>query len=358
MTAKNWQPFQLNLPIVSIRDLHIRDNMLIAATHGRSFWMIDDLTPLQELDASIAQKDFYLFKSKDSYRLAQNSHWESSNTKLVGENHAHGVLFHYFLKSIQEEDEVKLEILEMDGDVVRTFSNQSKDKNQKLSPRKGGNRFVWDLRYPGFKEFDGMVLYSSPNRGPRAVPGTYRARLNVNGDYMEQTFEILPDPRLPNTQEDYQKQFDFLMATRDKVSEAHQAIIDIRKLRNDLDYIKEKLQENPDNQGLLDQIKALNEQMSTIETNIHETKNQSYQDPLNFGIKVNNHLAFLLTDQQRGDFPPTDQAYEVKTQLETTLNQELKALETLLAEAVPKLNNAVMEKGIGILANPRAKKKP
>ena len=356
--GNRWQPFQLNLPIVSIRDLHIRNNSLIAATHGRSFWMIDDLTPVREMDEEIVREDFHLFGSKPAYRIAQNSYWEQANPHLVGENHPQGVLFHYFVKGIEPSDTVQLEIMEMDGDLVRSFSNQTSAKKDKLPAKAGGNRFVWDMRYPGFKEFDGLVLYSSPNRGPRAVPGEYRARLTVNGEMLERTFEIVPDPRLPNSPEDYQAQFDFLIKVRDKVSEAHQAIIDIRSIRKDMEYWKQKLGSDPDYADLISLVDELNEKITIIENNIHETKNQSYQDPLNFGIKVNNHLAFLLADQQRGDFPPTAQALEVSTQLEETLNEELRELSQVLEENLDKINTLAREKSIPLLINQARKVKP
>jgi hypothetical protein len=136
---------------------------------------------------------------------------------------------------------VSIEILASNGDIIRSFTTDSKEKGDKLITKEGGNQFIWDMRYPGFKEFDGMILYSSPNRGPKAVPGDYKVRLTVNGEAMEQPCKIIPDPRLPNTMEDYQKQFDFLMSVRDRVSEAHQAIIDIRATRDDLDYLREKI---------------------------------------------------------------------------------------------------------------------
>jgi len=346
--GKNWQPFQMNLPITSIRDLHVRDNALIAATHGRSFWMIDDLTPFQEMDAKIAQRDFYLFKSKPSYRMAQGG-WGGADERLEGTNHPDGVIFHYFVKNLNPEDDIKLDILEMDDDIIRVFTNKSKERSEKLNVEKGGNRFVWDMRYPGFKEFPGMVLYSSPNRGPKAVPGTYKARLTVNGERVEQEFEIIGDPRLPNTEKDYQAQFDFLIRVRDKVSEAHQAILDIRTLRKDLEYLTDKLEEDPDNKEIIAMIENLDEDMSVIENNIHMTKNQSVQDPLNYGIRINNRLAFLMADQQRGDFPPTDQAEEFRQEVTEELEKELDDLNELLAKELDKINAAVKAAGVEFL---------
>ncbi len=343
----SWQPFQLNLPIVSIRDLHVRDHNLIAATHGRSFWLIDDLTPLHQLSGEVASSDHYLFKPKDSYRMQIASSWGSE--KSVGQNHPDGVIFNYYLKEVEETDTVKLHILEMEGDTIQVFSNQSKEKKSKLKVKAGGNTLVWDMRYPGFKEFKGMILYSSPNKGPKAIPGTYQAVLTVNDNSIAQNFNIVKDPRLPNTKEDYQKQFDFLISVRDKVSEAHEAIIRIRKTRKDLEYVKEKVADKPSAKALVEMVNELDEKMKVIENAIHMTKNQSYQDPLNFGIRINNRIAFLLADQQRGDYPPTDQAIAFRDEVFKELDEELNKLASLLNEKLPALNEKLSELGIKIL---------
>ncbi|MDP4998072.1 MAG: glycosyl hydrolase [Saprospiraceae bacterium] len=356
--GKNWQPFQLNLPIVSIRDLHIRDNALIAATHGRSFWMLDDLSPLHQLNDAIAGSNHHLFQPKPTIRMAQEGSWDDNDARLEGQNHPDGVLLHYFVKNLKPEDQVKLDILEMDGDLIQSFSNTSKDRKQKLNLQSGGNHFVWDMRYPGFKEFPGMVLYSSPNRGPKAVPGTYLAKLTVNGESVEKTFEIRKDPRLDNTPEDYQSQFDFLISVRDKVSEAHQAILDIRAVKKDIDYLKSKLGSLPEYATIISMADELSTTLSAIENNIHMTKNESYQDPLNFGIRVNNHLAFLMADQQRGDFPPTDQATEVREELQEVLQKEIDALNEAVAEKLPAINELLKIKGIEMLNSARNKFKP
>ena len=345
----NWQAFQMNLPIVAIRDLHVRDNMLIAATHGRSFWMIDDLSPLHQLSDAVAKKGFHLYQPKPAYRMAQSGGWGRPNMKLVGENHPNGVLFNFFVKEVDEKTKATLEIMEMDGDIIKTYKNKAKKRSEKLSVNKGGNRFVWDMRYTGFKDFPGMVLYSSPNRGPKAVPGKYKARLTINGKSVEQTFEIISDPRLKNTAEDYQKQFDFLIKVRDKVSEAHQAIRDIRSVRKDIKYLKDKLGDDEQYQPAIKLAEELDEEMTIIENNIHETRNQSRQDPLNFGIRINNHLAFLLADQQRGDFPPTDQAEAVRKERTAALDKELNALNQLMKEKLGEINNLLESKGFKLL---------
>ncbi|MDW3190929.1 MAG: glycosyl hydrolase [Cytophagales bacterium] len=345
----SWSSFQLNLPIVSIRDLAVKDNNLIAATHGRSFWLIDDLKPLHQLSDEVARSEFYFFQPKESYRMNQRG-GSDRISRTVGQNHPNGVLFNYYLKDFDEEaGKVSIEIMEEDGELIRKFSNRSKNRREKLTTKAGGNRFVWNMRYPGFLEFDGMILYSSPNNGPKAVPGTYIARLTVNGQSMEQEFTIKKDPRLPNTMEDYQKQFDFLISVRDKVSEAHQGIRDIRSTREDLKYLKRKIKDDELLKEIGELADQLDEDMSEIENNIHMTKNQSYQDPLNYGIRINNRLAFLMADQQRGDYPPTDQAIEFKTEVEKELDKELQALKTLMEDRIRKINDLIKDKGLKML---------
>ena len=357
--GKVWRPWQLNLPIVSIRDLHVRDRSLIAATHGRSFWMIDDLSPLHQLNGEVAAKKFHLYLPKPAIRLAQSGGWGRPNNLLEGQNHPNGVLFNFFIRDKNESDRVKLEILQTDGQLIRSFVSDAKDQKDKLSlSESGANRFVWDMRYEGFTEFPGMVLYSSPNLGPKAVPGTYVARLIVGADTSSQNFNTEADPRLDNTPEDYEKQLQFLLTVRDKVSEAHQAMLDIASVKNDFKYLKEKLGEKEENQEVVAAIDSVYAEMTVIENNIHQTKNRSYQDALNYGIRINNRLAFLMADQQRGDFPPTDQAVEFRQEVSAELDRELADLDVLMTTKLPMINKLMQEKGISILAMPTKPVKP
>jgi hypothetical protein len=345
--GSSWDKFQLNLPIVSIRDLHVREQSLIAATHGRSFWMIDDLGPVREINAEISRQNHYLFTPKPAYRMAQSGSSRGANSKLYGQNHPNGVNFQFFIKDYEDNDAVKLEILELNGTLIRSFSNKAKESNKSLKLKPGGNSHLWDMRYEGFKEFAGMVLYASPNRGPKAVPGTYMARLIVNDTIVSTEFDIVKDPRVSNSQEDYQKQFDFLMKVRDKVSKAHQAILDIRELREDIRYLKDKIgDEYPQ---IMDALKNFEKEMTEVETSIHQTKNRSRQDALNFGIKVNNRLAFLMADQQRGDFPPTDAAEEVFTDQSKELDIYISQLNKLFTDKLVQINRMIKEAGISIL---------
>ena len=368
--GNSWKPFQLNLPITSIRDLRIKDNDLIVATHGRSFWIIDDLTPLHQLNDDVALSESYLYKPDISYRMQQSGGWGRPNNLLNGVNHPNGIIINYTLKEFNENDYVKIDIVDNNNNLIRSFTNNkekllslleqpvlnntndieyalSGNNIKSLSPKSGGNKLIWDMRYPGFKSFDGMILYSSPNVGPKAVPGTYKVRLTYNDKVMSQDFKIIKDPRLSNTQNDYLEQFNFLISVRDQVSISNQSIIDIRKIKKDLQYIIDK---SSDNKQLTSLINEFSNKLSVIENKIHMTKNQSKQDPLNYGIRINNRLAFLLADSQRGDFPPTDQSIEFFNVIKEELNYELASFTKLLNTYVGQINNMIEDNNIKFIS--------
>ena len=351
--GNSWKPFQLNLPITSIRDLHIRDNDLIAATHGRSFWMIDDLTPLHQLENNLNSQSFFLYKPDKAFRVEQSEEDDETNFKLVGKNHPVGAILHFYIKDLKEDDLVSIEIKEKDGSLIKRYNNKAKLNNLNpeadlpLALKSGGNKLIWDMRYPGYKEFEGMVFYSSPNKGPKAIPGEYLISLNYNGEVIEQSLKIEKDPRLENTDKDYRDQFDFLINVRNQVTRANSAIIKIREVQKDLNYLKQKSGLTEEINNLINQFES---KLSLIENNIHMTKNQSRQDPLNYGIRINNRIAFLLADSQRGDYPPTNQAKAFFKEITAELDREMEALEKLLNGSISRLNEIVSDNQIGIFS--------
>ncbi|SOD94998.1 VPS10 domain-containing protein [Spirosoma fluviale] len=345
--AESWSKLQLNLPPVPIHDLAIKNDNLIAATHGRSFWLIDDLTPLHQLKSEVASKDVILYQPMATYRMAGSDKREAA---LEGENHPNGVMIHYFIKKADPATEVKLEILESNGTLIRSFSSKAKEKADLLKVKSGGDRFVWDMRYPGYKTFPGMVFYGSPNLGPKAVPGKYQVRLTINGQSQTQPFEIIKDPRLKTTPEDYQAQFDFLMKVRNKVTEANEGIIGLRKIKEDLTYLKNKMGSDEKNKDINDVIKKFEDELKTIENDIHQTKNMSVQDPLNYGIKLNNRLAHLMSEQAQGDFRPTKQGEEVRGKLTQEVDAQLGKLKMTIETNLMRINQMAKEKGV-VLVN-------
>ncbi|MEO0973302.1 MAG: glycosyl hydrolase, partial [Pseudomonadota bacterium] len=197
----SWQPFQLNLPKVPITDLQVRDRNLIVATQGRGFWIIDDLSPLHQLDDEVEGAAVHLYQPKPSYRMRRRGRGKR-DALLEGKNHPEGVMFYFHLKEEPREgDVVSLEILEADGTLIKRFATDVDDDDAQagageLEAKRGANLFVWNMRYPDALSFDGLILYSANTKGPVAVPGTYRARLSLNDEQVEQTFTLLKDPRV------------------------------------------------------------------------------------------------------------------------------------------------------------------
>ncbi|MCW5924503.1 MAG: glycosyl hydrolase [Saprospiraceae bacterium] len=341
-----WQPFQLNLPITPITDLTLKNDHLIAATQGRSIWMLDDLTVLHQVSDAIAGKDFHLYQPMPAYRMEGR---QVRNLKTAGTNHPGGVLVHFYLKNKPgEQDTVTLEILDASGATVRKFSNQSKE--DKLADLKaGGNRFVWDLRYPDAKKFDGLILWSTRLSGPRAVPGDYRVRLTVQGQSAEEPFALLPDPRAKARPEDFAAQFAFVKSCSDKLSEMHTAIGHIRDLRAQLKGLAGRLPDEERLKPLREQIKTLEKDMTAIEEALYQTKNKSSQDPLNFPVRLNDKLGNVMESAAGGDFPPTTQAVEVRDMLFGLINAELDKWKTLREQDLPALNRLVRELGVDVV---------
>jgi hypothetical protein len=344
----SWKPFQLNLPIVPITDLAIKNDNLIAATQGRSFWLIDDLTPLHQLSTQVSTKEMNLYKPMPSYRMGPAFSF-GRVSRTVGQNHPGGVMVHYYLKDTTNAN-VSLEFLEADGKLIKKFSTKpdKKAKEEKLSLKQpGGNRFIWNMRYPEADRFDGMILWAASLNGPRALPGTYKVRLTVNEKSEEQEFEIVKDPRTESSMQDMKAQFDFQQEVLAKVSETNNAIKKIRQVRDQMnratDPVKDKKEEMKE---VLDMAKSIQDKMKIVEEALYQTKNRSGQDPLNFPIRLNNKLAHLNSIVGSGNSKPTDQAIAFKNEIVLEINKHLEELSRIFKQDVPAFNALVKQKNI------------
>ncbi len=332
----NWEKFQLNLPIVPITDLTIKDDNLIVATQGRSVWVIDDLTVLHQLDDAKKSADAILYKPRDSYRTKGRAARRPSKTE--GENLANGVITHFYLKDFTEKDSIALTYTKMNGDTLATYSTFAKEKDKKLEAKKGGNTYVWDTRGKGAERLDGMILWGANLSGPKAVPGTYKVSLNVNGTDQTENFTILPDPRAEATVADMQKQHDFITEVNETVDRAHQSIKKIRAINGKLDEFIKKYKDDEATKALVEKAKKMKEEFASIEKELYQTKNRSRQDPLNFPIKLTNKLAHLNSLVSFDDFPPTEQDIAVKNEMTGKINEQLTAFDALVDKEISVFN--------------------
>ncbi len=344
--GNRWYPLQLNLPIVPVTDLAVKGDHLIASTQGRSLWMIDDLSVLRQAQMLNASTSQHLFTPTEAYRMGG---FQRTNPRGEGTNHPSGVMNYFYLKEYDEKkDTVTITFSDPSQKEIRTYSTMSKERGEKLNVEQGSNLFVWNMGYPNAKSFDGMILWSGSMAGPKAVPGKYTVTMKVNGKEIgSENFDIIKNPNSEGSEADIKTQFDFIKSVNDKVTEAHQAIIDIRSLKKQIKSYTSMIddEEVKDYAGKMDSI------MSSIEKELYQTKNRSRQDPLNFPIRLTNKLAALNSLTQRGtsDFPPTAAAIKVRDELTEKIDAQLASFSMVKTDMVPKLNDMIRQKTLDVI---------
>ena len=353
--GENWQSFQQNLPMVPITDLMFqkREKELVVATQGRSFWIFDDLPLLYQLEKPPADNEpVRLYEPKDTYR-GGSGRFGRSRDAAIGENPAAGATIYYWLKEAPK-GEVKLEFFDSTGKQVNEYSSKKvehpggneggEDEEEGFAPppparvsaQAGLNKFNWNLHYPDATTFPGLIMWAGGVQGPRVAPGHYMVRLTVDGKTQQQSFEVKADPRLKTTPEEYAKQLSLALQVRDKLSETNAGVVRIREVRRQLeDYAK-----RPD-EKIAGRAKALIKKLTAIEEELYQTRNRASEDPLNYPIKLNNKLAYVLGTVENSESQPTMQSYMVYEDLAPKVNVQLRALSDILSEDLATFNKAV-----------------
>lgn len=347
----NWQSLQLNLPVVPIHDMVVVEDDLIAATHGRSFWILDDLTPLHQIKEEMAAEDFFLFKPRDAYRL-RGSGFPVPNT---GQNPPAGSVIYYYFKE-EPKEEITLEFMDASGKVIRKFASRSeKDSEMKevsldrfqsggspsLPAKAGMNRFLWNMRYPDAERVPGAVLWSGMLSGPLALPGTYRVRLTAGERAMTQSWQWKSDPRLQATQDDLQEQFAFLIKIRDRITEVNRAITELRSIKRQIDTISRQAGGHELEKEISEEAKTLRKKLEEVEDVLVQSKSKSSQDPLNYPIRLDNKLAALASVAASADSRPTAQSYDVFKELSEKAEEQLSKLRTIVKQDILAFNRLI-----------------
>lgn len=332
-----WQSLQLKLPDTPIRDLVLKDNDVVLGSHGRGFWILDDIQPLRQYTDEMKNRSATLFQPSDAIRG-------------IGD-----ATFQYYLK--EQQDTITFEILDANDKLINTFTGSKpkyevdpdlpwwkKGGSSKPTTANGLNTFKWDMRYPGAVEFEGMIIWSgAPQRGPKAPLGNYKVRMKTKDYEKTYPFSIRMNPNLKGiTDGDLKEQFDLAEKIMKKTSAANEAVIKIRDIRKKINDNREKINES----DFKNAINPFLTKMATIEGNLYQVKNQSGQDPLNFPIKLNNRLASLRRSVEDGDAKPTDGAYKVFGELSSELEKELSNLDNVLKEGLPIVNEQLKKVGI------------
>lgn len=374
-----WKSLQKNLPHVPVHDLRIKDADLIAATHGRSFWILDNISALRQLTPAVVAKPAHLFAPERVMR----SDWGGGFFALLamltggagaGANPPGPAVFQYHLASPNQV--VTLDILDGAGNMVAHFTSDadpdafadsvanfgkppappdfeelfSRAPRPPRVPNKAGiNSFAWNLRYPQAVRFEGMIFWAAGTNGPIAPPGTYTVRLSAPGVTESKTFAVVRDPRADVSDADIKAEFDLLIAIRDKTSEANNAVRMVRNMREQvLDRAPKLVGAN------VDEFKKLSREMmgqlSGHEEEVYQVKNQSFEDPLNFPVKLNNQIASLSETVGSGNYRPTKQARAAFTSLSVDLAKQTAGVKKSLDSYLPRLNEILKAAGLPPLA--------
>lgn len=341
----NWKSFQLNLPMVPITDLTIKENDLVVATQGRAFWVLDDLSIVQQKQSTITDKNIHLFAVNDAYRYegAQNL-----NAKNAGINPPNGSVINYYLKNVIDSAKVSIEILDKNKKQIKLFSTTAKEKEDKIEVAKGMNSFVWDMNYAPAEKIEGQILWHGTVPGPKAAPGNYFYKIKNEKDSADGSFIIKANPAYKITQQDYEEQFNFLLAVRDKFNEIQKAGKNIRDVRKQInDFAEKQGKDIPKDIKL--QADTINKQMTIIEEALHQTKAKSGQDVLNFPIRLDDKISGLYDFAVSGNAAPAKQVKEAYTELAAQADIQLSKLKKIMEDEVVKLNGMIREKLLPVI---------
>ncbi|MCO5177034.1 MAG: glycosyl hydrolase [Thermomicrobiales bacterium] len=370
------------LPVVPIHDLIVHDNSLVIGTHGRSFWLLDDLAPIREWKSAAGDAVVRLFPIQTTYRIKPPNSWgradtvgykdyittggsqvmgivraaEDGGTRIelldAGENPALGVTVYYALAGEKPAEDVALSFWTAEGEQIRRFAladDQSKlPADMRLRAAPGLYRFVWDMRYPDAMKIEGAALslyWGGSTIGPVVAPGHYEARLEVGGNMYRQPFEVKRDPRVSASDDDLVAQRDLLLQIRDKLGAVHEAVLASRKLREQIDTWASRLHDAGKG-DLVPALEQASEQLLAAEGELVESRSKGAADSFNFPPKVNSKLASLQGTVAYGDSRPPQQTYDVFEVLAVQADENLAALQAVVDSVTKDLNDKIAASGI------------
>ncbi|HEV2491873.1 MAG TPA: glycosyl hydrolase [Terriglobia bacterium] len=374
--GSHWQPLQLNLPRAPVHDLIVKNDDLVVATHGRSFWILDDLTPLRQLSRDIASAGAHLYTPELAYRVRGPR--PPKEVVHAGLNPPQGAIIDYYLRSgvpanNKDNQEITLEILDSQGKLVRKFSNLKKKVEEQALPEEspeeaeskapeilpaeaGLNRFVWDLRYDPPREVPGMMAVFSDYkpRGPLASPGKYEVRLTVVGKSQTAPLEIKLDPRVSVSEADLAKQLELGLKIRDAVNQAHDTINQMEDVRKQLLSLRHNLAAEPKDQVLITTAESLDKKMTAVEDNLIQRKIKASEDSCNYPVKLHYKLVAVGQVVDSADAAPTAASYEEFETLSRQLESELAQWHGVVTDDLAALNDLARKQNVAAVMVPSA----
>ena len=363
--GSHWQPLKMNLPTVPVHDVAIHGDDLAAATHGRAFWVLDNITPLRQIDLKPTTAEMILYKPQAALRLHLPDAIEKRGP--LGDNPPPGAIIDYYFKTAPQ-DEVKLEIVDAGGKVVRSLSSKEKKEAEQppewpdqvkevttIPAAAGMNRYPWNLRWePPVKIPDAFYSGIGP-QGPLVQPGQYTVKLTTGDQTLTQPLEVVIDPRVKDVKpEDLQKQFELAMQVRDANNDLHRAVNQIRQYRAEIKALRQRFESDLSLKPVLDQAAVLDKKMAPVEEELIQVNMKGSEANLAFPNKLNEQLDSFSANVQAGDSAPTQQQYEVFKMLRGQLDQQLTAWKQINSSDVAAFNQLVKSSNVPALYLPPA----
>ncbi|MDZ7808576.1 MAG: glycosyl hydrolase [Gracilimonas sp.] len=350
--GNDWQPFQNNLPTVPITDLQIRNNDLVAATQGRGFWILDDLNPVQQINEEVVEANHYLFKPGASYQVGGSQ----GDGLHQGKNPPDGSLIYYTFKEEPDtsEVEVRLDILNSEGEILRTYAlgndekydqqNESGESPEGLSIKEGMNRLVWNYSTAEMTTVPGYFVFGS-TLGYRVSPATYTARLTVDGQISEQSFEVMADPRVEVT-EGYDEQQRLLRKIYSTTDEIHESVNEMISVREQISGLIKATEDHAMGKEVAENGKAVNEKVTAWIESVVQPKQETFQDVINFPNKLNAQFLYLYSSIN-GIVPPVTEGTKQRlSDLQQEWNERKRVMQTILTKDVAGFNTIFRENDI------------
>src|SRR5438477_5102455 len=354
----HWQPLQLNLPVTPIHDLVVKDDDLVIATHGRSFWVLDNLTPLRQVNTQ-SPSDVILYQPQTALRLHYPE--EFDKRQPVGDNPPPGAMIDYYFKTAPKE-EVTLDILDSSGKVVRHLSSKEKKEGEQppewpdrvervksIPAKEGMNRFAWDLRYNDPIQIPGAFYSSTGPKGPLALPGDYQVKLTVGEKLQTAPLRLVIDPRTKGDETGLQKQFTLATQVNDRISQLHQAVNEIRDLRTQIQTLHKRFGDDQRLKPALAAADDLDRKMSEVEQKLIQVNMKGSEANLAFPNMLNERFDTFSHTIETGDGEPTKPQLDVFQMLSSQLDEQLKKWAQLKNEDLPKVSELIKQANLPAL---------
>ncbi len=352
--GEHWQSLQLNLPVTPVTDLKVRNNDLVASTSGRAFWILDDLSPLQQITDDVAASRVHLFKPRNAYRVGGGT----SDAPTLGRNPPAGAIIDFYLAEKPDSGTtITLHMLNNAGDVVRSFSTDPEDEAEqsKLTVKAGMNRFVWNLRHENAKGVPGLYTWGTL-QGRKAVPSTYQARLTVGDWTATESFSVLKDPRVDASPADFRMQDAFLAQVTAELAEIHESVIELRDVRGQIRAVIERAEGHPAADTIALSGNAMIKRLDEMEDTLVQKRTVDGQTVINWPSKLNFHYIRLRITADQGEGVVTQGSRDLFGDLQAQWEEHRVALDRLLITELGIFNSLVRDQGIPAIVVPSGKR--